>query len=158
MVSTLVNRGFSKRRASTTWPTIRSRLRLTAAKLMRTWNAMRVFSGMTRTRPQRFTSLANSRNRRTAWGALLAKCSRNVYCEQKCDWFRFANARLQFGHCHNPSARMTKKCTADHSSCGGYLEVTNKVGILTPHTLQCTRPTGYERRAIRYPAGKYIRK
>ena len=145
MVSILVNRGFFKRRANTTWPIIRSLLRLTAAKLMRTWNAIRVFSGMTRTRPQRLTSLVNSRNRLTAWGVLPARCCRKLYCEQKCDWFRFAKSRLHFGHCHSPSARMTREYTAAYSfawhsgkvmricACPGYF-LPSAAEILTTHT------------------------
>src|SRR5215472_2097244 len=94
---------------------------------------MRVFSGMTRTRPQRFTSLANSRNSLTAWGVLPARCSRKVYREQKCDWFRFANDRLQLGHCHSRSARMTKECTVDCSSRGGYSGVMRTTGWCPDH-------------------------
>src|SRR2546423_1018125 len=56
------NRELSRRRASTTWPSSQWRRRVKAAKLMRTWKAMRVFSGRTVTGPDRRAAARSRRN------------------------------------------------------------------------------------------------
>ena len=66
---------------------------------IRTWNAIRIFSGSTRTGPQaRISARTASKIARTC-GSFPAKCARNeISGEQVCTWLRFANARRQLGH------------------------------------------------------------
>lgn len=71
-------RGSSEARARTTWPSSQRFLRLTAVKLILTWNAIRVFSGTTVTGPHVRTMLAKRRYKAMASDDFPARCSLNA--------------------------------------------------------------------------------
>ena len=68
-------RGSSRRRASTTWPSSHARRGWKAAKLMRAWSAMRVFSGSTVTGPLRSAARSSRSKISRIAGGLPAKCA-----------------------------------------------------------------------------------
>jgi len=84
-ISIRVNRGLGSWRASTTWPSTHSFLSVKAAKLIRTWNAIRVFSGRTVTGPA-FSAAASSRLKvATTAGSRPVKWSSRRPLLQECD-------------------------------------------------------------------------
>ncbi len=109
-------RGASSRRASTTCPSTHRVRGVTCAKDIRTWNAMRVFSGSTFTGPIfRIAPNTASKIARTSAG-FPAKCVSKSCFPQKCDWFRFANSRPQPGQRHNGLAARFRQ-PAGFASC-----------------------------------------
>jgi hypothetical protein len=96
------NRGESRRRASTTWPSSQQRRGVTAAKLIRTWNAIRVRSGSTVTGPRAsINSRSRSKVART-YGSVVAKWSSSERGgAQAWDWLRLTKARWQRGQVHS---------------------------------------------------------
>ncbi len=94
-------RGSSRRRASTTWPSTHARRGWSAAKLIRTWSAIRVFSGRTVTGPLRSASAIDAVDdladvRRLAGEVVLELRSRRR-CGSDCGWRTGARSG---GHVH----------------------------------------------------------
>jgi hypothetical protein len=96
-----VKRGCSSRLASTTCPSIQRRRRVKAAKLMRTWKAIRVFSGTTSSGPFRSASATSRRKVATTAGSPPARCSARSWRPHACGWLRLANTRPQRGQVHS---------------------------------------------------------
>jgi hypothetical protein len=93
--------GCSSRRASTTWPSTQRRRGVTAAKLMRTWKATRVFSGSTVTGPFRSASSTNRQKMATTSGSRPARWASRVPSPQVWVWLRLAKPRPQRGQVHS---------------------------------------------------------
>jgi hypothetical protein len=92
--------GWSSRLARTTCPSSQSRLGTTTAKLIRTWKAIRDFSGMISTGPiartiaTKFSKMATtSLEDRAKW------CSKRLWSHEW-PWLRLANERPHRGQVH----------------------------------------------------------